>query len=99
MLGDDFLSFIKLIKLDESSTEKQVREAAKALNIQVDNLCQFLPQDRVSAFANMNPQELLKETERAAGGSELIQQHEQLIKVRGSEKRLLQVCFFSKHKT
>lgn len=32
-------------------------------NIQVDNLCQFLPQDRVQDFTKMNPQELLHNTQ------------------------------------
>ena len=35
------------------------------LNIQIENLCQFLPQDRVADFAKMNPQELLENTEKA----------------------------------
>lgn len=32
-------------------------------NIQVDNLCQFLPQDRVQDFTKMNAQELLHNTQ------------------------------------
>ena len=35
------------------------------LNIQVGNLCQFLPQERVTEFARMNPQQLLESTEKA----------------------------------
>lgn len=35
------------------------------LNIQVANLCQFLPQEKVAEFARMNPQELLENTEKA----------------------------------
>ena len=50
----------------------------KKLNIQVGNLCQFLPQDRVADFARMSQQELLENTEKAVsrggrgvgGGSE-----------------------------
>lgn len=35
------------------------------LNIQVSNLCQFLPQEKVTEFARMNPQQLLENTEKA----------------------------------
>ena len=35
------------------------------LNIQVSNLCQFLPQDKVADFAKMTSQELLVNTEKA----------------------------------
>ena len=37
------------------------------LNIQVGNLCQFLPQDKVADFAKMSQQELLENTEKAVG--------------------------------
>ena len=33
---------------------KEVESTLKKLNIQIDNLCQFLPQDRVVEFAKMN---------------------------------------------
>jgi hypothetical protein len=33
--------------------------------MQVDNLCQVLPQDRVSDFSKMNPQALLQATQTA----------------------------------
>ena len=42
----------------------QVDDLVKRLNIQVDNLCQFLPQDKVANFAQLSPQELLRETEK-----------------------------------
>ena len=35
------------------------------LNIQVGNLCQFLPQEKVADFSRMSPQELLESTEKA----------------------------------
>jgi hypothetical protein len=56
-----------------------VAEAVAALNIQLDNLCQFLPQDRVVAFAQMTPCELLLETEKAFGSRQLHDQHTELI--------------------
>ena len=37
------------------------------LDIQVDNLCQFLPQDRVQDFAKMNKQQLLENTLKTVG--------------------------------
>lgn len=57
----------------ENSSLDVVKKVIKGLNIQVDNLCQFLPQDKVSEFAQMNPSQLLLETQRAAGQPELIQ--------------------------
>ena len=61
------------------TTASKVAEAVAALNIQLDNLCQFLPQDRVVAFAQMSPTELLVETEKAFGARELHEQHMALI--------------------
>lgn len=40
---------------------KEVLQCIRQFNIQVDNLCQFLPQDRVQDFAKLNQQELLKQ--------------------------------------
>jgi chromosome segregation ATPase len=45
----------------------QVEDLVTKLNIQVDNLCQFLPQDRVADFSKMNPQQLLENTEKCIG--------------------------------
>ncbi|KAA0204072.1 hypothetical protein HAZT_HAZT007479, partial [Hyalella azteca] len=42
----------------------QVDSNLKKLGIQVDNLCQFLPQDRVVEFAKMNSMQLLENTEK-----------------------------------
>lgn len=55
---------------------------------------QFLPQDRVSAFALMDSKELLKETERAVGGEALLEMHAKLAKDRVDEKKLQQVSVF-----
>jgi len=44
---------------------KDIEELVAELNIQVANLCQFLPQEKVSEFARMNAQELLENTEKA----------------------------------
>jgi chromosome segregation ATPase len=47
----------------------QVEECVARLNIQVGNLCQFLPQDKVADFAKMSQQELLESTEKAVSSS------------------------------
>jgi len=52
------------------------------LGVQVDNLCTFLPQEKVGQFTQLNPQQLLLETEKAlcgANGSPLHKLHEELI--------------------
>jgi structural maintenance of chromosomes protein 5 len=59
------------------------------MNIQIDNLCQFLPQDKVVEFAAMTPIELLQSTQRAAAGPEMLQFHEDLKKLRAHQKELL----------
>ncbi|GAA5914217.1 hypothetical protein JCM6882_004753 [Rhodosporidiobolus microsporus] len=59
---------------------KEVAEHMEELQVQVGNLCTFLPQDRVASFAMMSASELLKETQKAAGHAQLSQWHEILIK-------------------
>ncbi|CAE6474852.1 unnamed protein product [Rhizoctonia solani] len=63
----------------EATGLREIRAKLTELNVQVTNLCAFLPQDKVSEFANMNPQKLLQETQRAAGHPNLTQWHESLI--------------------
>lgn len=46
-----------------------------SLNIQIDNLCQFLPQEKVAEFARLNQFELLASTEKAVGGVEMHENH------------------------
>lgn len=45
-----------------SSTMKEMKELMSSLHIDVDNLCSFMPQDRVSAFTQMNSKKLLQST-------------------------------------
>jgi chromosome segregation ATPase len=78
----------------ESSNEGAVKKHVARLNIQVDNLCQFLPQDKVAGFAQMDPPRLLRETERAAGMT-LLQQHDQLIGLQKELKTLESVDLFN----
>lgn len=60
-------------------TMARVKDLVKGFNIQLDNLCQFLPQDKVNEFARMKPIELLKATEMAIGDGELHELHHSLI--------------------
>ncbi|XP_030375242.1 structural maintenance of chromosomes protein 5 isoform X2 [Scaptodrosophila lebanonensis] len=57
---------------NEQVTKKKFLEQVASFNIQVQNLCQFLPQDRVQDFAKMNPQELLLNTMSSICDSDLI---------------------------
>ncbi|XP_006456895.1 hypothetical protein AGABI2DRAFT_212089, partial [Agaricus bisporus var. bisporus H97] len=74
----------------KSTSGAEIRNKVAELNVQVGNLCTFLPQDKVSSFAAMSPQELLKETQLAAGDSRLTSWHSQLIKS-GKEIRELKL--------
>ncbi|KAF9429322.1 Structural maintenance of chromosomes protein 5 [Entomortierella beljakovae] len=70
----------------ENKTQKEVTKKVQSFDIQVDNLCQFLPQDRVSEFAQMSPQELLKETQRAVAGEESLIAHHKIIELWNEHK-------------
>ncbi|CZR51566.1 related to structural maintenance of chromosomes protein 5 [Phialocephala subalpina] len=67
---------------------KAVQELTESFRIQVDNLCQFLPQDKVSEFAGLDPVKLLLATERAAAAPEMIKWHEALKEYRKEQKSL-----------
>lgn len=71
------------------STGKEITKHMLKLNVQVGNLCSFLPQDKVSEFAQMSPQQLLKETQRAAGDPSLATWHDTLIES-GKQHKALQ---------
>lgn len=70
------------------STKKAVVEYAKSFSIQIDNLCQFLPQDKVVEFAAMTPVELLRSTQRAVGSQEMIDMHENLKELGQKQKEI-----------
>lgn len=72
----------------QASTAKTVSLLMQKLHIQIDNLCQFLPQDKVADFARMTPAELLRETEKAAASPVVHEQHLSLIELRGRETLL-----------
>lgn len=54
----------------------------------VDNLCQFLPQDKVQEFSNLSPPDLLTETERSVGDPKLLGYHNQLKQMRVTQDDL-----------
>ncbi|KAA8914767.1 hypothetical protein TRICI_002843 [Trichomonascus ciferrii] len=62
-------------------TQKEVAKAIQKYNIQVDNLCQFLPQDKVASFAQSTPENLLLSTERAIGPANMVEQHMELTRL------------------
>ncbi|KDR84246.1 hypothetical protein GALMADRAFT_703330 [Galerina marginata CBS 339.88] len=72
-----------------AATGNEIKSKVSELNVQVGNLCSFLPQDRVSEFAAMSPQQLLRETQRAAGDENLTKWHDTLISA-GQELRGVQ---------
>ncbi|KAK4253755.1 hypothetical protein QN277_010391 [Acacia crassicarpa] len=59
--------------------KKDVMEVIQRFNIQVNNLTQFLPQDRVCEFAKLTPVQLLEETEKATGDPQLPILHRALV--------------------
>ncbi|KAK3006360.1 hypothetical protein RJ639_016613 [Escallonia herrerae] len=59
--------------------KKDILVIIQRFNIQVNNLTQFLPQDRVCEFAKLTPVQLLEETEKAVGDPQLPVQHRALI--------------------
>ena len=65
----------------------QVEELVSRLNIQVGNLTQFLPQEKVADFAKMSQAEMLENTEKAVSAACLLISH---IENRGSN--LASVC-------
>ncbi|KAG1750955.1 P-loop containing nucleoside triphosphate hydrolase protein [Suillus occidentalis] len=73
----------------QSCTGKEITNRMAKLNVQVGNLCSFLPQDKVSEFAQMTPQQLLRETQRAAGDVHLTNWHDTLITA-GKELKSIQ---------
>lgn len=75
--------------LDGKKTSlKAIQALTASYSIQVDNLCQFLPQDKVSEFAGLSPVDLLLQTQRAAAPEEMLQMHEALKHFRKEQKLL-----------
>lgn len=66
-------------------TEKEYVTQINGLNIQVGNLCQFLPQERVQDFAKQNPQELFASTQHSVCTEEMFEMFDRLKELRDSQ--------------
>jgi chromosome segregation ATPase len=68
---------------NEHCTIKEVKElVTEHYNIQIDNLCTFLPQDKVGSFSGFDAQQLLLETEKTLSPSQhLYKLHQELIQL------------------
>ncbi|CAG7879398.1 hypothetical protein BRARA_C00699 [Brassica rapa] len=71
-----------------SVSKREVVEVIQKFNIQVNNLTQFLPQDRVCEFAKLTPVQLLEETEKAVGDPQLPVHHRDLVEKSRELKQL-----------
>lgn len=67
---------------------REVARRCSELRIQIDNLCQFLPQDKVAEFAGLTPCQLLEETEKAIGHENMLKFHKSLISMQAEERDL-----------
>lgn len=65
---------------------KRYVEFVAQFNIQINNLCQFLPQDRVQDFAKMNSQEILNNTQSSVCSAECVDMFEKLKQLRAEQK-------------
>ncbi|KAJ5325836.1 uncharacterized protein N7506_008938 [Penicillium brevicompactum] len=72
----------------QTASKNDVLKLAQSFAIQVDNLCQFLPQDKVAEFAALTPIDLLHSTQRAAAGPEMLGWHDDLKTLRSKQKKL-----------
>lgn len=58
--------------------KKEIEKLTAELHIQLDNKCQFVPQDMVVEFTKMDAAHLLEETEKAIGPKDLHASHSKL---------------------
>ncbi len=72
----------------KQAPQKAVLDLAKSFSIQIDNLCQFLPQDKVCEFAALTPVELLHSTQRAAAPEHMLEWHDHLKQLRTEQKKV-----------
>lgn len=70
----------------ETVNVKEYLRRIKEYNIQVDNLCMFLPQDRVQDFTKLNPQELLNNTQISVCSPAINNAFGKLLKIRDEQK-------------
>ncbi|PWA51844.1 structural maintenance of chromosomes protein 5 [Artemisia annua] len=80
------------------ASKKEVLDIIQKFNIQVNNLTQFLPQDRVCEFAKLSPVRLLEETEKAVGDPQLPVLHRALIDTSAELQRSEQASAVEKNR-
>ena len=68
-------------------TQGDIIEKVQNLHIQLDNLCMFLPQERVKEFSSLKPRDLLTATEQAIN-REVYESHQHLLKSIQEQKQL-----------
>ena len=68
--------------------QKDINELIAKFGIQIDNLCHFLPQDRVVEFSRLSAKDRLSSTLRAAAPSRVMKQHDQLKSLAGDRKKV-----------
>ncbi|TKA81880.1 hypothetical protein B0A55_01578 [Friedmanniomyces simplex] len=73
----------------KKTTQQVLLKLMRSFSIQVDNLCQFLPQDRVVEFAGLSPVRLLTETLQAAAPPQMYDWHRELKDLRKEQKSRL----------
>eukprot|EP01012_Entosiphon_sulcatum_P035210 TRINITY_DN446_c0_g1_i2.p1 TRINITY_DN446_c0_g1~~TRINITY_DN446_c0_g1_i2.p1 ORF type:complete len:1063 (+),score=252.76 TRINITY_DN446_c0_g1_i2:671-3859(+) len=61
-----------------SKPESEIAALVHKFNIHLDNLTQFLPQERLKSFSGLNPQKLLEATEEAILPQEILVLHKDL---------------------
>ncbi|CAD6196992.1 unnamed protein product [Caenorhabditis auriculariae] len=69
------------------STQSSIRERCREYNIQIDNPCAFLAQDKVKSFSEQSAIDLLINTQKAAS-IELLEQHEKMKQTRQESQNL-----------
>nr|CDQ04356.1 BMA-SMC-5, isoform e [Brugia malayi] len=72
----------------EKVTQTKLRNIAESYNIQIDNPCTFLAQDKVKSFAEQKSFGLLANTEKAVG-KELVDLHENIHNIRLNQSPIL----------
>lgn len=66
--------------------EERYMRLISRFNIQVDNLCQFLPQDRVQDFALMNPHQILLNTQKSVLPTDVCKKFDKLLELERHSK-------------
>ncbi|XP_053681071.1 structural maintenance of chromosomes protein 5 [Anopheles nili] len=72
---------------NETVSQQAYLQQIRTYNIQVENLCQFLPQDRVQDFTKMNPRELLLNTQASVCTAEVQRWYEELKELYSSQQK------------